>query len=111
MAGKVLDGEEGAAGGDGRDDILGDRPLVEGARPLRRDGAERSRQRRQFDDVAFRRRAALEQEVARGAGIGAQLADLPSPVPGDARGDGKSALGVVDRWSERAIEGKASMRI
>jgi len=49
--------------------------------------------------------------MARGAGIGAQLADLESPVPGDARGDGKSVLGVVDRGRERAIEGKASMRV
>jgi len=111
MTSKVLGGEEGPAGGNGRDDVVGDRPFVERARALRCDRAERSRQRREFDDVAFRRRQAVEQEMARGAGIGAQLADLSSPVPGDARGDGKSALGVVDRRSERAIEGKASMRV
>src|SRR5215470_9208494 len=39
MTRKVLGGEEGPAGGNGCDDVVGDRPFVERARALRRDRA------------------------------------------------------------------------
>src|SRR5439155_7035 len=110
MAGKIFGRQEGAARGKGGDHVVGDRSLVEGGRPLLRDRLEGLRQRRQLDHVAFRRWAAVEQKMPRSAGVGAELLDLPSPVPGNARRNGESALGVADRRRERAIEGKAAMR-
>ena len=111
MSDEVLGGKEGAARGDRRDNLVRNRPLVKGARPVFRNRRERLGERWQSDDVAFGRCVALEQKVPRRAGVGAQLVDLPSPVPGHTRRNWEPALGVPNRRVERARKRKAAMRI
>jgi hypothetical protein len=60
MAGEILSGKERAAGGNGRNDIVGDRPFVERVRTVRRDRPERVGERRQLDHVALGRGLAVE---------------------------------------------------
>src|SRR5262249_18075593 len=110
MASEVLRGKEGAARSDSGDDVVRDRTLVESPRPVFRNRLERSSECWQFDDVAFRRCAALEEKMPGGADIRAKLLVLPGPVPGDTRRDWKSGVSVADRRGERARKRKAAMR-
>src|SRR5258708_12817610 len=110
MAGEVVRRQEGAARGTRRNNVIRDRPLVKIPRSAFRNGDERSSERRQFDDVAFRRREALEQEVPGRASIAAQLLGLRSPVPRDARRNWKAALGVANCRGERERERTAPRR-
>src|SRR5262249_35384919 len=110
MASEVLCGKEGAARSDSGDDVVRDRTLVQSPRPVFRSRLQRSSECWQFDDVAFRRCAALEQKMPGGAGIRAKLLVLPGPVPGDTRCDRKSGVSVADRRGDRARKRKTAMR-
>ena len=104
MPGEVLGGEHRACRGKRRRHVVGDRAFVERARAVFGDGLQRLRQRRQPDDVAFGRRAAVRQIVLGRAGAVAELADQALPVVGDARGDREAVLGVFDRGRQHAVE-------
>ena len=111
VARKILRREERAARRNRLRHVVGDFAFVESARALGGDGLQRCRQRRKADDVAFLRRGAVEQIMLCGAGIGLELADMAAPVPGDARGNRKSAFGIFDRRLQRAIEPEAAVAL
>ena len=111
MAGQIVCAEKRAARLDGRHDVLGDGPFIEGARTPRGDLLQRCRQGRQADHVAERRRASVRKIVAGGAWIAAQALGFERPIVGDTGSNGKTVFGVTDRRRQGAIEPEAAVRL
>src|SRR5580704_9169781 len=108
MVGKILSREPGAAGAERRYHVGGGL-LVERARPALSDRLHGFGKRRKPHDVAWAGRFAVDQEMARCAGIGSECAGRKPPVMSDARGDRKAVLGMMDRRGECAIEPETAM--
>src|SRR6516225_10941143 len=111
MAREILRGKERVASRKRYSHVVGDFALVESTSTLRGDGLQRRRKRRKANNVAFLGCSGVEKVVPGRSGIGLELDDVSLPVPGHAGADGKSALGIFDRWRQRAIETKPAMRL